>query len=189
MKKTKWKTSEVGEKEHKSYDTKRMKLKRKKTQWYSLLGWTIFCALVIYVPTVINDDIVRLNLKAQAQKQQSIRVEQFRSLGEQLDTNNDGLGFNSVMKNEVMELIHESGLDMYEAYMIIQCESHWNPDAINTKNTNGSYDSGLWQINSIHKDISNLHKFDYIKSTKWAITKRLHDGNWNSWVCSGRLGI
>jgi len=182
MKKTKWKTSEVGEKEHKSYDTKRMKLKRKKTQWYSLLGMTIFCALVIYVPTVINDDIVRTNLASAMSSQK----EYVNSLESNIEPN---LGFDSRMKNEVMALIQEAGLNMYEAYMIIQCESHWNPDAINTKNTNGSYDSGLWQINSIHKDISNLHKFDYIKSTKWAITKRLHDGNWNSWVCSGRLGI
>ena len=44
-------------------------------------------------------------------------------------------------------------------------------------------------INSIHKDISNIDKLDYIKSTKWAIEKRLSDGNFCAWVCAKKLGI
>jgi hypothetical protein len=37
---------------------------------------------------------------------------------------------------------------------------------------------GLWQINSIHKGAIRVKdRFDYKASTKWAIEKRLHDGN------------
>ena len=181
MKNKKWGVSKVQPKQQRTYMTKRLKLKRKKTQWYSLLGWTIFCALVIYVPTVINDDIVRANLKEINQKDQYIVKAMEMPNTDPILPN---FSSDDTMKNEVMALIEEAGLNTYEAYMIIQCESHWNPDAINTANTNGTFDSGLWQINSIHKDISNLHKFDYIKSTKWAIEKRLNDGNWEAWTCS-----
>ena len=70
---------------------------------------------------------------------------------------------------------------------IIQCESKWNPDAVNTKNKNGSYDMGLLQINSIHKNISNADKLDYKKSIDWAIKKMHKDGNLNAWVCNRKV--
>lgn len=69
-------------------------------------------------------------------------------------------------------------------YKIIECESKWNPEAMNTKNKNGSYDMGLLQINSIHKDISNSDKLNYKKSIDWAIKKFKRDGNFNAWVCN-----
>jgi len=69
-------------------------------------------------------------------------------------------------------------------YKIIQCESKWNPDAINTKNKNGSWDAGLVQINSIHKNISNADKFDFKKSIDWMIAKYKADKSFNAWVCS-----
>lgn len=69
-------------------------------------------------------------------------------------------------------------------YKIIECESKWNPEAMNTKNSNGSYDMGLLQINSIHKDISNSDKLNYKKSIDWAINKFKKDGNFNAWVCN-----
>lgn len=69
-------------------------------------------------------------------------------------------------------------------YKIIECESKWNPEAMNTKNKNGSYDMGLLQINSIHKNISNSDKLNYKKSIDWAIKKFKRDGNFNAWVCN-----
>lgn len=66
---------------------------------------------------------------------------------------------------------------------IIKCESGWNPQAINTKNKNGSFDAGLVQINSIHKDISNADKFDYKKSIDWMI-KKVNKEGFGAWRSS-----
>ena len=178
----KWEVSKVQEKEPKRYYTKKMKLKDLKTQWFSLLGFAIFCSLVIYVPTVINDDIVGTNLASAMVSQK----EYVNSLESHTVPHKS---FENTMEREVMALIEEAGLNTYEAYAIIQCESRWDPDVISKLNTNGTQDLGLWQINSIHKDISNIDKLDYIKATKWTIAKRLSDGNFCAWVCAKKLGI
>lgn len=83
----------------------------------------------------------------------------------------------------------KAGLNPDEVEKIVKCESGFNPNAVNKRNKNGTRDSGLWQINSVHKRISEAAKFDYKAATKWAITKRLHDGNWSAWVCARHLGI
>lgn len=82
-----------------------------------------------------------------------------------------------------------AGLNPDEVEKIVKCESGFNPHAVNNRNKNGTKDMGLWQINSLHRRISDADKFDYKKATKWAITKRLHDGNWSAWVCARKLGI
>lgn len=68
---------------------------------------------------------------------------------------------------------------------IVQCESQWRPDIIMMNDS--TVDVGLWQINSIHKDISNADKLDYKKATDWAIDKRLKDTNWSAWVCNRKV--
>ncbi len=67
--------------------------------------------------------------------------------------------------------------------MIGGCENKaWNPDKI-TNEPDHTVSLGIWQINSIHKDISNAGKLDYKLSTAWSIKKRIHDGNWYAWTC------
>jgi len=90
------------------------------------------------------------------------------------------------MKEWVLQKIAEAGLNPQEAEVIINCESRWDPDVIGF-NYNRTVDMGLWQINSIHKDISNADKLDYKKATDWAIAKRLKDGHWGAWYCSRKL--
>jgi hypothetical protein len=65
---------------------------------------------------------------------------------------------------------------------IIKCESNWNPNAINTRNKNGTYDRGLFQSNSIHKDLSNEDAFNYKKNIDWGIQLFKKQGTtpWNS---------
>jgi hypothetical protein len=93
------------------------------------------------------------------------------------------------MKEWVLTQVEEAGLDRWEADRIVNGESGWNNWAYNI-NSNGTTDLGLWQINSIHKKtISVEDRFDYKESTKWAINKRLHDGNWCAWVAARHLGI
>lgn len=90
------------------------------------------------------------------------------------------------MKDWVLKQVAEAGLNPVEAEIIINCESRWESDAIGV-NYNHTADLGLWQINSIHKDISNADKLDYKKATEWAIEKRLKDGHWKAWACARKL--
>jgi len=96
-------------------------------------------------------------------------------------------------KEEIKEFVRleaiRAGLNPDEVEKIVKCESNFNPQAVNNKNRNGTKDSGLWQINSIHKRISDTDKFDYKVATKWAMAKRLHDGNWSAWYCARQLAI
>lgn len=67
---------------------------------------------------------------------------------------------------------------------IIKCESGWNPEAINHKNKNGTYDMGLVQINSIHKDIKPSERLDFKKSIDWMIKKINKDNGYGAWLSS-----
>jgi len=81
------------------------------------------------------------------------------------------------IKNEV----EKAGLKWSEVDCLIQNESGWNNWAYNI-NSNGTTDFGLWQINSLHKKTASVDcRWDYKCSTKWAIKKRLNDGNWSAW--------
>lgn len=67
---------------------------------------------------------------------------------------------------------------------VINCESRWNPEAINV-NKNGTIDTGIVQRNSIHnKTLSTKDSFDYKKSIDWMINKMHKDGGLNAWVCN-----
>lgn len=90
------------------------------------------------------------------------------------------------IKTYVRNEARKAGLSIAEVETIINCESRWIADA-KGHNRNGSYDLGLWQINSIHKNISDADKLDYKAATKWAIEKRLRDGSWSAWSCSRKL--
>lgn len=103
-----------------------------------------------------------------------------------LDENGQIITEQQAMKNWVLKRVADAGLDPKEANIIITCESRWNPDAMGF-NTNHTADLGLWQINSIHKDISNADKLDYQKATDWAINKRIAQGHWLDWACSRKL--
>lgn len=93
------------------------------------------------------------------------------------------------VKAYVLGEIKAAGLNVRQAEALVNCESTWNYKAVNKMNRNGSNDKGLWQINSIHKNISDAEKLDYKASTKWAIAKRLADGNWSAWSCSRKIAL
>lgn len=90
----------------------------------------------------------------------------------------------TTMKEWIKMEVEKAGLDWEEAECVIKNESGWNEYAQGVNN-NKTTDSGIFQINSIHKNtISLMDRFDYKKATKWAIEKRLHDGNWSAWYGS-----
>lgn len=86
-------------------------------------------------------------------------------------------------KEWVLCRIQEEGFSPVTANKVIQCESGWNNQATHT-NTNGSTDSGLWQINSIHTSLSEAEKKDIYKSTEFAIVLLKSNRSWNHWVCN-----
>jgi hypothetical protein len=75
--------------------------------------------------------------------------------------------------------------DPHTAVAVATCESGLNPGAYNGKNTNGSTDGGLWQINSVHdKELKRLglDKYNPTDATKYA--RMLYEQNgWIDWVC------
>lgn len=70
------------------------------------------------------------------------------------------------------------------------CESGMSPVSLNDKNTNGSADRGVWQINSVH-----AKRFEKMYGIKWEVgahdiemstkyARFLWDhSRWNPWVC------
>ncbi len=75
--------------------------------------------------------------------------------------------------------------ETHTAVAIAKCESGLRPNAVNNKNTNGSTDGGLWQINSVHdhrlKQLG-LDKFNPEDATKFA-RMLYEERGWKDWVC------
>jgi len=91
----------------------------------------------------------------------------------------------------IMDEVRKTGLDPLEAAVIIYGESRGDENAYNV-NTNGSADLGIWQINTLHIDSGSITlkcATDYRCATKWAIDKRLNDGNWSAWYAARAYGI
>lgn len=103
----------------------------------------------------------------------------------------------------VANRIVQAGLNPIEAMVTNFKESGaTNNDNKWNTNANGSIDLGRWMINSIHygkewvnwktgeKQVLALECVVNVKcSTDWAITKRLHDGNWSAWYGARAAGI
>ncbi len=87
----------------------------------------------------------------------------------------------SVAEQRVKMILEREGISWEQANKIIQCESRWNPLAVNTHNKDGSVDKGLWQINSIH-GLSDEEVFDPVRSTEFAVSLYKKFG-WSPWVC------
>lgn len=99
---------------------------------------------------------------------------------------------------EVVQYQEPEGVEEYVRYVfgdeadnalaVFRCESGLRPDAYNPSNSNGSTDTGIAQINSIHgireKWLKN-YKINIL------VAKQLFDehGHWGPWVCARKLGI
>jgi soluble lytic murein transglycosylase-like protein len=87
------------------------------------------------------------------------------------------------------EQAKKAGLNPVDVLRIIQCESGFNPNALNG-NKNGSVDVGIaqWNLKS-HPHIKIETALDPYQSIDLMIKERLHDKNWSAWMCAKKLGI
>jgi len=96
------------------------------------------------------------------------------------------------MKDWVLWKVGQAGIDKYEAYAIVNCESRWNSEAINHANANGGNgtDLGLWQINTKYQPQVKLScSLDWKCSTEEAIKIYKKRGNWSAWTCASIVGL
>ena len=94
------------------------------------------------------------------------------------------------MREWVMAQVKEAGIDEFQVWALINCESRWDPERTNV-NYKGQLgvDRGLWQISDkFHPEVSNSCAYDYRCSTTAAI-KILKKRGYKEWVCGQILGL
>jgi hypothetical protein len=85
------------------------------------------------------------------------------------------------------DIRHVFGKDAEDALKVFKCESGLKPSAFNGVNTNGSWDAGVAQINSVH---GINKKFLLNSQINIRVAKVLFDEQgWTPWVCARKLGI
>lgn len=96
------------------------------------------------------------------------------------------------MKEWIVWSLKDTGIDPTEAFMIIQCESRWNTEAINGSDKNGGHgtDLGLWQLNTkFQPQVKPSCSLNYKCATIEAIKIYQKSMSWKAWSCSRILGI
>ncbi len=95
------------------------------------------------------------------------------------------------MQDWVLEEVKNAGINPYEAYMIVNCESRWNDQATNVNSDKyQSVDNGLWMINAYwHKEVSKSCAYDYKCATKEAIRIYKESNSWQQWNCAKIVGL
>jgi hypothetical protein len=91
------------------------------------------------------------------------------------------------LPDEVEEFVRAVfGKEADNALKVFRCESGLRAQAYN-KNTNGSIDVGVAQINSVHgvpKRYLENYKINIL------VAKQIYDASgWNPWVCAKKVGI
>lgn len=153
----------------KKFFTQKVRIKR---LFYTLTLLCMTYAAVIGFSSQMTDrTIQKLAPKVEAREVKEVEVVKELSLQEQ-----------------VFEMVEEKlgAREAIKAVTLIDCESRWNPDVV-AKEPNGTLSYGLFQINSIHKGISNADKLNWKKATEWSIEKRIRDGHWRAWTCGRSL--
>lgn len=85
-------------------------------------------------------------------------------------------------KQQLRDLAESVGFpDPNLAAAVAMAESGGDPQAKNT-NKDGSRDRGLWQINTVHKSVSDACAFDPVCNAKAALRISSKGKNWSPWV-------
>ena len=81
------------------------------------------------------------------------------------------------------ERLGKSNQDIMTMIRIMKCESGGRPDALN-KNTNGTFDVGVLQINDVHsKRISRQDRMDFVKNIDFGWKLHTEQGGFQAWSC------
>lgn len=85
----------------------------------------------------------------------------------------------------IQKLIYEAGWnDLFSALvsgMVCLAESQGFTRAIHV-NLDGTEDRGIWQLNSIHKDITDDIAYDPVEATAWAFKLWTARNGWEDWA-------
>jgi cell wall-associated NlpC family hydrolase len=83
----------------------------------------------------------------------------------------------------VLEKAGFSGESLHVAWAVAMRESHGRPGALSPRNSNGTRDHGLFQINdcNLGRAIDLAHVYDPISNAKAAFRMSAHGTNWSSW--------
>jgi hypothetical protein len=76
-----------------------------------------------------------------------------------------------------------TGNDLVIAIAVAKAESNWRPSVVSPTNADGTKDCGLWQINSIHKDLLRKNSCSDPKANARMarqVWKNAH-GSWSPW--------
>lgn len=143
------------------------------------VGLTILCQIVGIIsnaPTELQSPYISHNFNVQAE---SIELQPIETDSIEL-TPCQGLP-------EIEQYICTTFKTEYSnAMAILSCENKsLNPNAINTYNSNGSIDEGIFQINSIH---NQPDMFNYKKNIEFA-HKLFKKKGWSPWSCSHKVGV
>lgn len=96
------------------------------------------------------------------------------------------------MKEWVLWRVKNAGIDPYEAYSIVNCESRWNDQATHVnQDKENSVDMGIWMINTTkwQKHVSPECAYNYKCATEEAIKIYQKRGNWSAWACAKIVGL
>ena len=91
------------------------------------------------------------------------------------------------VREYVLGEVERAGIDKYEVYNLISCESSWNTQNYrvnyHARTDTYSIDRGLWQINSYwHSEVSPSCAYDYKCATKESI-RILKERGFSEWTC------
>ncbi len=92
-------------------------------------------------------------------------------------------------KEEIQaEIVRVFGESAKDALCIAKMESGFRADAVNSANTNGTADIGVFQINDIH-GMSWASRMD--ARTNIAKAKEIRDawGSWDAWMAAPKCGL
>ncbi len=156
---------------NKTYQKHLTKFRRQKRYWYVLLASVMIASAVIGIVD-----------KQWAVADYNASEGQKPSLINEIEVYPPIL---SPVKQYVLIEAYKAGLNPDEVERIIDCECpSWDKYCIGDQGKS----RGLWQIHKgYHPEVSNECAFSEVCSTKWAIEKRIHDGNWKSWTCGRNL--
>lgn len=92
-------------------------------------------------------------------------------------------GHGAMLAARAAKAVGFRGHSLVTAVAVAGAESGWRPLAKNTGNSDGSVDHGLWQINSVHREL--LARYDWRDPTDnatMAFKISAHGVDWSAWV-------